>query len=451
MLDKNKASIISKIIKENNTITLCVKNNEGEIWASKVFYGEKDSSIYVILEKNSHTYNYILENNKVFFVIDKNDPSAFIQGIAKAEIIGDTENTPERSIVTRKNFAIVPFLRKNKDTVVVKLEPIKLYVSYFIEGFIPRFEIDVDENAKEMIKREINKTSKIKYYIQSTRPWALPATIGLVLIGTLLSPVIDILKFILVLVGASAVHLGINAISDYFDYKKGIDKWYTLGSSRVLVEGIVKPKEVLIIGILLTIFAAFIALIIWYLLKFNTYFLYFVLIGAISGIFYTFLFGWKYIALGDIMVLIAWTTIGFGSYFVQTSILNWNLIIGIIPISLLVVAILHANNMRDIEDDIQSGYKTIAGILGKDISKYYYLLLVISSYITLVISVIMGILPYWTLIAMLSLPKAINNISWAFKDNYIQKGMLDLFTANLVQTNSILITIGIILSKILRP
>ncbi|MFN4245403.1 MAG: pyridoxamine 5'-phosphate oxidase family protein, partial [Brevinematia bacterium] len=210
---RDNARIIAKIIRENNTMTLSTKNKNGQIWATKVFYGESGSDIYVILEKNGHAYNNILENNEVFFVIDKNDPSSFIQGVAEAKIVGDTSNTPERSIVTRKNYAIVPFLRSNNDTVVVKLEIKKLYVSYFVEGWKPRFEVEVDDYMRELIKKEINKVPKIKYYIQSTRPWSLVATFGAVLIGTLVSPVIDIFKFILVLVGAFSVHLGVNAIS----------------------------------------------------------------------------------------------------------------------------------------------------------------------------------------------------------------------------------------------
>lgn len=449
--DKEKVRIISKIIKENNTITITTKGKEGNVWSTKVFYGEQGSDIYIILEKQGHAYKNILENNEVFFVIEKNDPTAFIQGIAEAEIIGDTDKTPERSIITRKNFPIVPFLRSNPETVVVRLKLKKLYVSYFLEGWMPRFEIEINNYIKELLEKEIKRESKIKYYIQSTRPWALPATIGAVLIGTLLSPMIDILRFILSFAGAVFVHLGVNAISDYFDYKRGVDKWNTLGGSRVLVEGILKPREVLIIGIILILASLGIAGIIWYILSFNINFLYLILIGGVAGIFYAFIgFGWKYIGLGDLMVFIAWTGIAFGSYFVQTTLLNWYVIIAFLPISLLIVAILHGNNMRDIQDDINSGYKTFAGILGPTLSKYYYSILVVGAYLSLIVSVIFGILPIWTLVTLFSIPIAYNNILWAFRDNYIQKGMLDLFTAKLVQTNSILLTIGIIISKIAK-
>lgn len=449
MTEKEKIKAISKIIKKNNTITLTTKDSKCNVWSTKVFYGEDGGDIYVILEKDGHAYRNILENKDIFFVIEKNEPTEFIQGFAEAEVIGDSDKTPERSIVTRKNFPIIPFLRSNPNTVVVKLKLKKLYVSYFTEGWIPRFEVDFDNHTREQLAREMSNEPRIKYYIQATRPWSLVATIASVVIGTLLAPIVDILKFVLTLLGAIIVHLGVNAISDYFDYRRGADTWKTLGSSRVLVENILKPSEVLTLGISLILVSIGIAAVIWYLIDFNMVFLYLVILGGVLGLFYTFIgFGFKYIGLGDLAVFLAWTGIAFGSYFVQTTILNWNVIISFLPTSLLIVAILHGNNMRDIQDDINSGYRTFAGILGPELSKYYYAFLVISAYVSLVVAVILGLLPVWTLISLLSITYAINNIKWAFKDNYIQKGMLDLLTANLVRINSILIIVGIIIHKI---
>lgn len=447
--DRDKAKIVSEILRNNNTIVISTKDSKGKIWSTKVYYGEDCCNVYVILEKSGNAYKNILENPEVFFVIDKNDPMAFIQGVAEAEILGDTKEVSERSIVTRKNFGIIPFLKFNPDTVVVRLKLKKLYVSYFVEGVVPRFEVEVDDYFRELLKKEYSKQSKFRYYIQATRPWSFVATISAVIIGTLLSPTVDALKFFLVLVGAILVHAGVNVISDYFDYKKGADRWDTLGSSRVLVEGVIKPENALLWGILLIVLSIIIGGIIWYLIRFSMVFVYLVGIGAVMGLFYTFVgFGWKYLGLGDLAVFVAWTGILFGAYFVQTGVVNWYVILASLPISLLIVAILHGNNMRDIQDDIKSGYKTFAGVLGPNLSKYYYAFLVISSYVFLVVNVILGILPFWVLVSLFSLPLAIKNINWAFKDNYIQKGMLDILTAELLKVNSILIILGLVFYKI---
>ncbi len=444
-----KAQIIASIIKDNNTITLTTKSKDGKVWTTKVFYGEKDAGIYVILEKDGHTLNNILEDNQVFFVIEKGDPLAFIQGEGVAEVLGKASELEERSFVTRKNFQIIPFLRANRDAYLVKINITKVWVSYFYEGWIPRFEVTIDESFKKLLSEEMSKTSKLPIIIQSTRPWALPATVAAVVFGTLLSPTIDILRFSLAFLGAVLVHLGVNAFSDYMDYKKGADKWYTLGSSRTIIEGLIKPKEVLILGISLISLSLLIGVFILYLTNFNKILLYLILAGGALGVFYAFVpIGWKYIGLGDIAVLLAWTGISFGSYFVQTLTLNTNIIIASLPLSLLIVAILHANNMRDIDDDKSAGYFTLASLLGKNLSKYYYLILVLSAYLLLIYNVIVETIPTWSLLALLSIPIAYRNITWAFKDNYVQKGMLDLFTANLVSRFSLLLISGIVVSRI---
>ncbi|MGC8559038.1 MAG: prenyltransferase, partial [Nitrososphaeria archaeon] len=49
-------------------------------------------------------------------------------------------------------------------------------------------------------------------------------------------------------------------------------------------------------------------------------------------------------------------------------------------IGMVIVAVLHANNWRDIEDDKRAGIKTVAILLGEKGSKAYYLALIWLSY-----------------------------------------------------------------------
>jgi 1,4-dihydroxy-2-naphthoate octaprenyltransferase len=55
----------------------------------------------------------------------------------------------------------------------------------------------------------------------------------------------------------------------------------------------------------------------------------------------------------------------------------------------------------------------------------------LSAYILVPVLIAFKIWPIWSLAVYITLPQAFRNISWAFKPNYIQKGMLDLFTAQL--------------------
>jgi 1,4-dihydroxy-2-naphthoate octaprenyltransferase len=158
--------------------------------------------------------------------------------------------------------------------------------------------------------------------------------------------------------------------------------------------------------------------------------------------------GWKYLALGDVAVFLAWSLISAGSYYVQTQTLDAKAFLGYMPVSLLIVGILHGNNMRDIYDDVRAGYRTFAGILGPELSKYYYALLILSAYILVPILIAFKIWPIWSLAVYITLPQALRNISWAFKPNYIQKGMLDLFTAQLQTSFSNVLILSLLLDII---
>ncbi|MEO0202821.1 MAG: 1,4-dihydroxy-2-naphthoate octaprenyltransferase [candidate division WOR-3 bacterium] len=436
-----------EILRENNTITISTISKDGKLWSTKAYYGEEQGYIYVILENKGRAFNNINENPNIFFVIEKGEPIRFIQGEGEVEIIGHVENfEKERTIVVRKNFPIVPFLKAVKDCSIIRIKPKRVYVSDFSKGFIPRFEIEFDEKVFKLLQDISPKPSKLRAYIQATRPWVIGITISAVIIGTLLSPKIDILKFILTLIGAVLIHLGVNAWSDYFDYKKGADRWDTLGSSRVIVDGLLEPKEVLLVGSILIILAMIIGLILTFITSFDL--LKIIAIGAVLGIFYAFVpIGFKYIALGDLAVFLAWSLISFGSYYVQTLEMSYVPFLAFVPISLIVVGILHGNNMRDIHDDLKAGYRTFAGILGIKGSQLYYAFLVISSYITLVILVAFKVLPIWTLIALLTIPTALRNVEWSFKPNYIQFGMLDFYTAQLSNSLSAFIIIGLIINR----
>ncbi len=436
------------ILSENNTITLTTEDGAGNTWSAKVYYGEQDGDIYVILEADGHTLRNLRENPQVFFVIEKNDPLRFIQGKGVAEILGPINEHPdERTIVVRKNFPIIPFLKAHPDAVVVRIRPLKVWITDLSEGFRPRMELEMDEEVRSIIPRLAPHPSKLRLYIQATRPWVLGITIWAVIIGSLVAPAVDIWKFLLTLAGAVLAHLGVNAWSDYFDYRKGADRWDTMGSSRTIVDRLLQPREVLMVGAVLLVLAALVGLLLYFLS--GPQLLWLVLAGAVLGVFYAFVpVGWKYLALGDVAVFLAWSLIAVGSYYVQTGQISWIPFLAFLPVSILVVGILHGNNMRDMQDDMRSGYRTLASLLGLKGSQYYYALLIALSYGSILALVVSGILPVWSLIALITIPDAVRNIRWAFRPNFVQFGMLDFYTAQLANKVASFIALGIVIDRI---
>ena len=103
------------------------------------------------------------------------------------------------------------------------------------------------------------------------------------------------------------------------------------------------------------------------------------LIGVSIGVLYT----WgpiplKFNALGDLAVFLNFGVLGaLGAWTVQTGSLAWTPVIWAVPMSFLVVGILHANNWRDIKADSGGGIKTMASVLGDARSEGYYAFLLL--------------------------------------------------------------------------
>jgi 1,4-dihydroxy-2-naphthoate octaprenyltransferase len=174
----------------------------------------------------------------------------------------------------------------------------------------------------------------------------------------------------------------------------------------------------------------------------------------IAGVFYTVKpFQFKYIALGDVLIFLAFGPIlVLGSYFALTGDMNWNVIWSSFPISFLVVGILHANNTRDMKYDKQAHIKTFAGIIGIKGAKLEYYFLITGAYMATVILVVSGIVDWYVLLVVLSLPVAIKNIKQFSKASFENpKGiaMLDVQTAQLHMQFGLLFVISMLLSALL--
>jgi 1,4-dihydroxy-2-naphthoate octaprenyltransferase len=131
---------------------------------------------------------------------------------------------------------------------------------------------------------------------------------------------------------------------------------------------------------------------------------------VLAGWFYTAgPFAFAYTGLGEIVVFIFMGPVMvLGSYFVLMQRVPAHVLWISAPVGLLVAAILHANNMRDLEGDLAKGKRTLANLLGRRASKVEYYFLVGGSYVLLVALVLFGVAPWYTLLALLTLPSAID-------------------------------------------
>lgn len=254
--------------------------------------------------------------------------------------------------------------------------------------------------------------------------------------------------FIMTFLGGFIAHAGSNMVSDYFDYRKGIDRPGTYGSSQVLVAGEMSPVEMLILGLACLAVGALLGLAIMLMIPGGFSLLWLILIGGFLGLFYTAPpFVLKYTALGDLAVFMAFGPLmTLGGYFVQTGHYSIKAFLISIPVAMLVDAILHANNTRDIENDKNCQIKTVAGIIGRKNSIKMYQILVYGCYAAVVLMTILKLLPIYSLVVFLSLPLAKSNVK---KMQTTQTPPdADAMTAKLHSAFSLLFTVGLLLGRL---
>ena len=230
------------------------------------------------------------------------------------------------------------------------------------------------------------------------------------------------------------LHAGTNTINDYYDFKKGVDKKTTLGSSRVLVDGLMTPRQILV-GSYVCFAAGFVIGLIPVVVR-GIPVLILGILGLIGG--YTYSgkpLGLKYSGLGEFVVFICMgPLLVMSTYYVLTGGYSAQTLYASIPLGLLVTAILHANNMRDSVSDRASGIQTFTTLIGFRAAKIEYYIFLIGAYLGVGVMSILKIFPPQSLAVFFTLPLAVKNmrvISCAKQEKITVLADMDIRTARL--------------------
>jgi 1,4-dihydroxy-2-naphthoate octaprenyltransferase len=258
----------------------------------------------------------------------------------------------------------------------------------------------------------------INLWLMAARAYSFPASIIPILFGSVLAVILNpgldfnFINFILCIIGAVLVHVGTNIINDIYDYEKGIDKedqelGIPHGGSMVISMGLVSMKEMKRAAVISLVIAFLIG--IYLFTQAGMWILYLSLFGLLSAIFYTAKpIALKYKALGDIQVILSFGVgMTLGAYIVQTKEFSWLPVIFSIPLGMLIDAILHSNNIRDINFDGKFGVKTLPILIGEKLSIKFYYFLILGAYLSVFIFAAMGLLPWFALLSLITLPLAL--------------------------------------------
>lgn len=215
-----------------------------------------------------------------------------------------------------------------------------------------------------------------------------------------------------------AVHAAGNLVNTYYDYVKGVDK--NRADDRTLVDHRLSKDEVARLGVVLYSLGCcgFLGLV--FLSTARMEHLALVFFGGLSCSFlYTGGVGLKYMALGDIIVLIIFGPVSLlFSYMSQTGTLDLMTLAYALPLALNTEAILHSNNTRDIESDRRAGAVTLAILIGPTFSHVLYALLLFVPYI--LFTVLSVHCSWWFSLPLITLSKAFN-LEREFRSGNLQK------------------------------
>jgi 1,4-dihydroxy-2-naphthoate octaprenyltransferase len=238
------------------------------------------------------------------------------------------------------------------------------------------------------------------------RPFSYTTAIIPVLAGTVLAAETDFRPglFLLALAGSVLILAGTNLATDFFDFVDGVQPGASFGAS--IQSGLLTPREVHVAAIAVFLAGSACGLVLvasagWPVLAAGV-------ASVFAGYFYTaspIKYGRR--GLGELVVFFFMGPVMvMGAYYVQLEELTWPSFYVSVPVGILVANILHANNLRDIDNDRSRGKVTLSTIAGRPAADYGLWALVLAAYGVVGVCVALGQLSAWTLMVLASLPVA---------------------------------------------
>ena len=252
--------------------------------------------------------------------------------------------------------------------------------------------------------------------------------------------------------GLIVAHISVNVFNDYFDSRSKLDtktvRTPFSGGSGAIQSGKLTEKQALWVGIITLIIIIpigvfFVIVTGWQLLPL-------LVIAILCIILYTPLIlrigypEWSAgLGLGVLPVL--------GAYFVQTGTYTLGAVLASIPSGILVHNLLLLNEFPDAEHDVTVKRRTLPIFIGKKSAAIFYSVLAIIVYLWIIGIIIMGDMPVFTLLGLLTFPLAFKAIDGAFKFNDMSK-LVPAMANNVfvVLLTQLLMAIGFILAGIFK-
>ncbi len=293
----------------------------------------------------------------------------------------------------------------------------------------------------------------MRTWFLATRPQFLILSVVLIFLGTSIAwhdGYFSLLYCLLAFLGLFLLHISVNTLNDYFDYKSGIDlevkRTPFSGGSGILPAGLLTPASVGRFGLLCFLLA--IPIGIYFIIVRGWLLLPILVMGVLCVLLYTtHLVRWRAgelaagLGLGTLPIL--------GAYFVQSGTYTWEAVIAAIPSGILVHNLLFLNEFPDVEADKKAGRRNLPITMGKKKASLLYSILTIAMYVWIIAWSVTRVIPIFALLGLLTLPLAVKAIKGALNHDEESK-FLPALGANVlvVLGTQALLAVGYIIAAI---
>lgn len=205
----------------------------------------------------------------------------------------------------------------------------------------------------------------------------------------------NLVKWLLVTVALIFSHATNNLLNDYTDYNRGVDQdnyYRAQYGPQPLVHGLMTKRQHLTYAAVTGAIALLIGLILVALTNLWT------LLLLALGVFFVLFYTWplKYIALGEISVLLVWGPLMIGGgYYVITGAWSWTVVLASLPYALGVTGVIFGKHIDKYEMDKERGIHTLPVVIGERPARYTLVGMLILQYILVLALVITG---FYTLV-----------------------------------------------------
>ncbi|MCX5777691.1 MAG: prenyltransferase [Elusimicrobia bacterium] len=225
------------------------------------------------------------------------------------------------------------------------------------------------------------------------------------------------LQVIIVFIGGLSAHICVNVFNEYFDFKSGLDattqRTPFSGGSGTLPAQPAMERNILLLAIAS------------------------LLITASVGVYFVWLRGWMLLPLGifGLVLLVTYTIwwvnnplaclmapgLGFGvlmvmgTHFSLTGFYSWTAFTASLVPTFLVSNLLLLNQFPDVEADKNTGRRHFPITIGRKNSSNLYGTFLLMTYVSIAGGVLLGVLPIFCLLALLTAPIAWKSYTGAYK------------------------------------